>query len=96
MIASANTVIDPWAVMIKPLYTLVTYAAMAWSLRPNDLAVGTQQHGVEVLKHSEKWDIIRLLKVARVPKGADHEQQEGHSDEAWVNIEPQVAIRGID
>jgi hypothetical protein len=29
MIASADAVIDPWAVMIKPLYALVADAAVA-------------------------------------------------------------------
>lgn len=92
MISSANAVIDPWAVMIEPLNTLITYAAVTWPLRPYDLAVGTQQYRVEVLKHGEEWDIIWLLKVAWVLKGADYEEQEGHSYEAWVDIEPQVAI----
>ena len=96
MITSANAVIDPWAVMIEPLNALVTYAAVAWPLSPYDLAVGAQQHRVEVLKHGEEWDIIWLLKVAWVLKGADHEEQEGHSDEAWVDIEPQITVRGID
>jgi len=75
MIASPDTVIDPWAVMIKPLYALVADAAVAWPLRPYDLAVGTQQDWVEILKHGEEWDIIGLLKVAWVFKRADHEQQ---------------------
>ena len=88
MISSADAVIDPWAVMIEPLNALITYAAVAWPLSPYDLAVGAQQHWVKVLKHGEEWDIIWLLKVARVLKGADHEEQEGHSYEAWVDIEP--------
>jgi hypothetical protein len=96
MIASADAVIDPWAVMIKPLYALVADAAVAWPLSPYDLAVGTQKNRVEVLKHGEKWNIVWLLKVAWVLKGADHEEQESDPNEAWVDIEPQVAIRLIN
>ena len=82
--------------MIKSLNALVTYAAVAWPLRPYDLAVGAQQHRVEVLKHGKEWDIFWLLKVAWVLKRADHEEQEGHSDKTWVDIEPQIAIGFID
>ena len=82
MISSADAVIDPWTVMVEPLYTLVADAAVTRPLRPDDLAVGTQQDRVEVLKHGEKRDIIWLLKVAWILKGADNEEQERHSDEA--------------
>ena len=51
MISSADAVIDPWAVMIEPLYALVADAAVTWPLSSNDLAVGTQKDWVEVLKH---------------------------------------------
>ena len=96
MISSADAVIDPWTVMVEPLYTLVADAAVTRPLSPYDLAVGTQKDRVEVLKHGEEWDIVWLLKVAWILKGADHEEQEGHSDETWVDIEPQVAIFFID
>ena len=82
--------------MIEPLYTLITNAAVAWPLSPYDLAVGTQQHWVKVFKHGEEWDIIWFLKVAWVFKGTYHEEQESHSYEAWVNIEPQIAVGFID
>ena len=74
MIASADAVIDPWAVMVEPLYALVADTAVTWPLRPNDLAVGTQKDRVKVLKHGEEWDIVWLLKVAWILKGADHEE----------------------
>ena len=54
MISSADAVIDPWAVMVEPLYTLVADAAVTRPLSPYDLAVGTQQDWVKILKHGEE------------------------------------------
>jgi hypothetical protein len=41
MIPDSNTVIDPWAMMIEPLYTLVTYSAMPRPGSSDGLAIWT-------------------------------------------------------
>mgnify|MGYP000644818992 CR=1 FL=1 len=51
MVLSADTVIDPWAMVIEPLNTSVTDAAMPRPGCSNDFAVWAQEHWVETLEH---------------------------------------------
>ena len=48
MVASAHTVIDPWAMMVKPLYTPIANVAMTTSLCPKHLTLWTDQIRVEL------------------------------------------------
>lgn len=42
MVAHANTVVDPWTVVIKSLNAMVAYGAMSAPTGANHVAVGTQ------------------------------------------------------
>lgn len=51
MIAYTHAIVDPGAVMVESLYTLVANAAVTGSLRPDYLTVWTQQDRVKVFQH---------------------------------------------
>jgi hypothetical protein len=47
VIASANTVIDPWTMMIKTLHASVANAAMPGSSSSDDLTVWAEQDWIK-------------------------------------------------
>ncbi len=49
MIAGTHTVIDPRAVVVEPLYAVVTEGAVPGPLCSDNLAVGTQTARIELL-----------------------------------------------
>ena len=74
MIVYANTVIDPWAMMIKSLDTSVANTAMTGSISSHDLAIRAQKHRVKDLHHFHEGYTLRALEVPRVLAHRPHMQ----------------------
>ena len=84
MISNANTIVDPRAVVVKPLYTLITDATMARPVRSNDFVVRAKQHWVKLLHHLHKCYVLWLCDVAWIRAHAAKVQDDGSYKESQL------------
>ena len=72
MVVISNAIVDPRAVMVKALNASVADAAVARTVSPDHLTVGTQQHWVKYLHHLHERDALRTLQVPRILTEGTH------------------------
>ena len=66
MISSADAIVNPLAVMVVPLHTLVADVAVARVSSADDLAAGAQHIWVELLYESDEWDCRSASHISRL------------------------------
>jgi len=66
MVVSADTVIDPGAVVIESFHTAIAHAAMTGFIGPNHFAIRAKQDRVEFLKYFHKSNVFGLFEVSRI------------------------------
>jgi hypothetical protein len=76
MIPRPHTIIDPRAVMIKPVHTFVAYVAMPTSWCPDNLTLGAQGIWVELFNEGEEVYLRVRLYITWVPKPTNEESNE--------------------
>jgi len=85
MITNANTIIDPWAVMVKSLNTLITYGAMSRSRRSNHLALWTEICWVDISQQLKESFIFLWFQNTCIFAGGCHEGQENQHESTKVS-----------
>lgn len=96
MVVQADTVVNPWTVMVEPLHASVADAAVTGAVCPHGLAVGAEEHWVENFHELLEVDISARLEIARIPAQRHLVRDEHDRAEAHLRVhEPQpVLIEG--
>ena len=76
MVVISNAIVDPWAVMVEALNASVADAAVARTVSPDHLTVGTQQHWVKYLHHLHERDALGTLEVAWIFEEEPHMEEQ--------------------
>ena len=66
MVVRSNTVVDPRAMVIKPLNTSVANAAVTGFLSSDHFTVWAQQHRIKFFKNFHKGNVSWLPKVTGI------------------------------
>jgi hypothetical protein len=66
MVAKADTVVNPWAVVVEPFNTSVANTAVARPVSPYYFTIRAEKNCVELFHHLHKCYFDRLLQEARV------------------------------
>ena len=80
MVADTHAIVDPGAVMIESLYTLMAPCTVSTSYCPQDLAFGAQLGRVEVFNQPNEFH--PLFDVARVLTVGNSEEQQGQDTQS--------------
>lgn len=92
MIFDSNAVVDPLAMMIKALHTLVACVAVSRVGRHDDLTVGAQRVMLEFLYKSYKWNRSLTSHVAWVRSPCQKEKDHGSREYQEQDREPAVCF----
>jgi len=66
VVVHSNTIVDPWAVVVKALNALLADAAMAGAISAHNLAVSAEQYRIKDLHHFHEGDTFRTLEMTGV------------------------------
>ena len=73
MVPDTDTIVDPWAVMVKALNTMPTDTAVSTATCANRIAVRAELCAFYLLKHVHKVDFV-ILEVSRFGAGGASEE----------------------
>ena len=66
MVIQADAIIDPRAVVIKALHTLIADATVTGAICANDFTVGAEKHWIKNFHHFHEGDSFGALKIPRI------------------------------
>lgn len=89
MVAYADTIVDPWAVVVESLYAVVAYLAVPAPAGADSVAVGAQLGAVDCFQVVLKVDSL-VLQVAWLRERSKQEERKTNKCNSDVGIDPRI------